>query len=120
MYYETIAPTEITQNYDRLITLHDPNQPIETLLQKIKDSRAFAVSVGHPYGGAMIVNVSFTLVFHTVFFPDACHAWQSRTMAQKTWTQLKADFLAAHREYGLTTKTAQQSGVNSDNMIVIT
>jgi hypothetical protein len=30
-YYAMIGPTELTQNYERLNTLYDPNQLIETL-----------------------------------------------------------------------------------------
>jgi hypothetical protein len=32
-YYATISPTELTQNYKRLNTQHDPNQPIKNLFQ---------------------------------------------------------------------------------------
>jgi hypothetical protein len=34
-FYAMIAPTELTQNYERLNTPYDPNQPIETLFQQI-------------------------------------------------------------------------------------
>jgi hypothetical protein len=64
-YYAMIAPTELTQNYERLNTPYDPNQPIETLFQQIQDARAFAVAGGQPCGAAMIVNVAYTLVFNT-------------------------------------------------------
>jgi hypothetical protein len=37
-YYAMIAPTELTQNYERLNTPYDPNQPIETLFQQIQDA----------------------------------------------------------------------------------
>jgi hypothetical protein len=57
-YYAMIAPTELTQNYERLNIPYDPNQPIKTLFQKIQDARAFAVAGGQPYGAAMIVNVA--------------------------------------------------------------
>jgi hypothetical protein len=73
-FYAMIAPTELTQNYERLNTPYDPTQPIETLFQKIQDARAFPVAGGQPYGAAMIVNVAYTLVFNTVLFPDACRA----------------------------------------------
>jgi hypothetical protein len=43
-YYAMIVPTELTQNYERLNTLYDPNQPIETRFQQIQDARAFAVA----------------------------------------------------------------------------
>jgi hypothetical protein len=67
-----IAPTELTQNYERLNTLYDPSKPIENLFRQIQDDRAFAVACGQPYGDVMIVTVDFTLGFKTGFFPDAC------------------------------------------------
>jgi hypothetical protein len=69
-----IAPTELTQNYDRLNMPYDTNQPIETLFQQIQDARAFAVAGGQPNGTAMIVNVAYTLWFNTGLFPNACRA----------------------------------------------
>jgi hypothetical protein len=57
-YYAMIAPTELTQNYERINMPYDPNQPFEMLFQQIQDARAFAVGEGQPYGAAMIVNVA--------------------------------------------------------------
>jgi hypothetical protein len=82
-YYSMISPTELTQNYERLNTPYDPDLPIESLFQQIQDARAFAVAGGQPYGASMIVNVAYTLVFNTGFFPDACRAWQSRAISGK-------------------------------------
>jgi hypothetical protein len=113
-----ITPTELTQNYERLNTPYDPNQPIETLFQKIQDARACAVAVGQPCGAAMIVNVAYTLIFNTRLFPDACLAWQSRAIDGKTLAQFKLDFATAHREFRLTYQTAQQSGFHSVNMMI--
>jgi hypothetical protein len=78
-----IAPTELTQNYERINAPYNPNQPIETLFQQIQDARAFVVAGRKPYGAAMIVNVAYTLVFNTELFPNACRAWQSREIAGK-------------------------------------
>jgi hypothetical protein len=117
-HYAMIAPTEFTQNYERLNTPYDPSQPSETLFQQIQDARAFAVAGGQPYGAAMIVNVAYTLVFSMGLFPDACRAWQSRVIAKKTWAQLKLDFATTHREFRLTNQTAQQSGFHSANMMI--
>jgi hypothetical protein len=47
-YYVMIAPTDLTQNYERLNTLYDTNHPAESLYQQIQDARAFAVAVGQP------------------------------------------------------------------------
>jgi hypothetical protein len=117
-YYSMIAPTKLTQNYERLNTPYDPNQTIKTLFQQIQDARAFAVAGGQPYGAAMIVNVAYTLVFNTGLYPAAYPAWQSRTIAANTWTQLKIDVATAHREFCLTNQTAQQSGFHSANMMI--
>jgi hypothetical protein len=35
-YYDMIAPTELMQNYERLNTPYDPNQPIDNLFQKFR------------------------------------------------------------------------------------
>jgi hypothetical protein len=83
-YYAMIAPTELTQNYERLNTPYDQNQPIEMLFQQIQDARAFAVAGGQPYGAAMIVNVAYTLVFNTGLFPDACRLWQGQRPTRTT------------------------------------
>jgi hypothetical protein len=117
-YYAMIAPTELTQNYERLNTPYDPNQPIETRFQQIQDARAFAVAGGQTYGTAMIVNVAYTLIFNTGLLPDACRAWQSRAITGKTWAQFKLDFTTSHREFRLTNQTAQQSGFHSANMMI--
>jgi hypothetical protein len=78
------------------------------------------VSGGQPYGAAMIVNVTYTLVFNTGLFPNACRAWQSREIVTKTWAQFKIDFATAHREFRVTNQTAQQSGFHSatGNMMI--
>jgi hypothetical protein len=117
-YYAMIAPHELTQNYERLNTPYDPNQPIETLLQQIQDTHSFAVAGGQPYGSAMIVNVAYILIFNTGLFPDACRAWQSRAIAGKTWVQFKLDFTTVHSGFRLTNQTAQQSGFHSANMMI--
>jgi hypothetical protein len=113
-----IAPTELTQNYERSNTSCDPNQPIESLFQKIQDFRAFAIAGGQPYGDAMIVNVAYTLVFNTGLFPYACLTWKVHPAAPQTWTNFKIHFTTAHRKFRLTNQTAQQSGCHSANMMI--
>jgi hypothetical protein len=65
MFHTMIVPSELTQNYERINTPYDTNQPIETLFQQIQDARAFAVAGGQRKGKAMIVNAAYTLVFNT-------------------------------------------------------
>jgi hypothetical protein len=51
-------------------------------------------------------------------FPDDCGTWQAGSIADKTWTQFKIDFAAAHQEFSLTNQTAQQSGLHSATMMI--
>jgi hypothetical protein len=95
-YFAMIAPTELTQNYERLNTPYDPKA----------------------YVAAMIDSVAYTLVFNTGLFPDACRAWKSRAIATKTWAQFKINFATAHCKFRLTNQTAQQSGFHSANMMI--
>jgi hypothetical protein len=113
-YYAMIASTELTQNYERLKTPYDSNQPTESLFQQIQDARAFVIAGGQP----MLVNVAYTLVFNTGVYPDDCRAWQVHPAAQKTLTNFKVHFAAAHREFLLTNQTAQQSEFHSANMMI--
>jgi hypothetical protein len=66
----------------------------------------------------MIINVAYMLIFNTVLFPDACRAWQSRAVAEKTWAQFKTDFATAPREFRLTNQTAQHFGFHSANIMI--
>jgi hypothetical protein len=113
-----IAPTDLTQKYERQNTMYDPNQPIENLFQHIQDARAFTVAGGQPYGDAMIVNVALTLVFNTGLFPDTFRAWQARAIADNTWLEFNIHFAAARRDFRLTNQTAQQSGFHNANMMI--
>jgi hypothetical protein len=117
-YYAMIAPTELIQNYERLNTPYDSNQPIDNLFQQIQDAWVFPVASGQPYGDAMIANFVFTLVFNTGFLPDACRARQAGAIADNMWLQFKLDFAAAHRDFRLTNQTAQQSVFHSANMMI--
>jgi hypothetical protein len=113
-----IAPTELTQNYEKINMPYDPDQLIESLFHHIRDARTFAINGGQPYRDAIIVNVSDTLVFNTGLFPDACDAWQVCPEAQKTWTNFKVHFAAAHREFCLKNQTSQKSGFHSATMMI--
>jgi hypothetical protein len=61
-FFAMIAPTELTQNYERLNRPYDPNQPIEKLFQQVQDARDFAVAGGQPYGNTMIISVAYTRI----------------------------------------------------------
>jgi hypothetical protein len=88
------------------------------LFQKIKDAQAFSITGGQTYGDAMVVNVAYILVFKTVLFSYACQTWQVCPAAQKTWTNFKIHFAAAHREFRLTNQTAHQSRFHSAKMMI--
>jgi hypothetical protein len=66
----------------------------------------------------MMVNMSYTLVFNTGLFPDACRDWQSRPIMGNTSAQFKLDFATAHRELCITNQTSHKSGFHSGSMMI--
>jgi hypothetical protein len=63
-------------------------------------------------------------MWHTHFFlthdcsPVHARLGNQEQLRGKTWAHFKLDFATAHREFRLTSQTAQQSGFHSANMMI--
>jgi hypothetical protein len=77
----------------------DPQQPVESLFKQIQYcadySEAGGVLIGHPQQ----INVGYVKIFATGHFMSACRQWNEKHAIEKTWTQFKSHFAAAHRQY---------------------
>jgi hypothetical protein len=86
-------------NFEHMRRAWDPQQPVESLFKQIQDcadySEAGGVIIGHPNQ----INVGYANIFSTGHFMSACRRWNKKTLADKTWAQLKAHFSAAHRQH---------------------
>jgi hypothetical protein len=89
------------------------------LLKQIQDcadySEAGGVLIGHPHQ----INVGYAKIFATGKFMSACHQWNEKHLIEKTWTQFKSHFAAAHHQHKqMQGESAATSGYHSTNAAV--
>jgi hypothetical protein len=77
----------------------DPQQPVESLFKQIQDCANYSEAGGFLAGHPQQINVDYAKIFATVHFMSACRRWNKRHTIEKTWTQFKSHFAAAHRQH---------------------
>jgi hypothetical protein len=97
--YGNITAVDLEINFEHMRRAWDPQQPVETLFKQIQDcaeySEAGGVLIGHPQQ----INAGYTKIFATGHFMSACRRWNEKPTTEKTWTQFKSHFAAAHRQH---------------------
>jgi hypothetical protein len=97
--YGNITAVDLEINFEHMRRAWDPQQPAESLFDQSQDcadySEAGGVLIGHPQQ----INVHFAKIFATGHFMSACRWWNENHLIEKTWTQFKAHFSAAHRQH---------------------
>jgi hypothetical protein len=114
-----ITAVDLEINFENTRRAWDPEQPGETLFKQIQDfsdySKAGGVLAGHPQQ----INVGYAKIFATGHFMSACHRWSEKPTDEKTWTQFKSHFAAAHRQYKqMQGESAATAGYHSANAAV--
>jgi hypothetical protein len=97
----------------------DPQHPVESLFKHIQDctdySEAGGVLIGHPKQ----INVGYDKIFATGHFISACRRCNEKHHIEKTWTQFKSHFAAAHHQHKqMQGEYAATSGYHSVNAAV--
>jgi hypothetical protein len=97
--YGNITTVNLEINFEHMRRAWDPPQPVESLFKQIQDctdySEAGGVLIGHPQQ----INVCDAKIFATGHFMSACRRWNEKHAIEKTWTQFKSHFAAAHRQH---------------------
>jgi hypothetical protein len=97
--YGNITAVDLEINFEHMRRAWDPQQPVESLFKQIQDcadySEAGGVLIGHPQQ----INVGYAKIFATGHFMSACRRWNKKHTIEKTWTQFKSHFAAAHRQH---------------------
>jgi hypothetical protein len=76
----------------------------------------FSEAGGVPIGPSQQINVGYAKIFSTVQFMSACHRWNEKAAAEKTWTHFKSHFAAANRQLKqMKEDTAAHAGFHSAN-----
>jgi hypothetical protein len=117
--YGNITAVDLEINFEHMRRAWDPQQPVESLLKQIQDcadySEAGGVLIGHPQQ----INVGYAHIFATGHFMSACRRWNEKHLIEKTWTQFKSHFAAAHRQHKqIQSESAATAGYHSANAAV--
>jgi hypothetical protein len=116
--YGSITAVNLEINIEHMRRAWDPQQPFETIFKQIQDcddySEAGGVLIGHPQH----ISVGYAKIFATGHLMSACRRWNEIPAAEKTWTQFKSHFAAAHGQHkkvqGESAATARYHSANSD------
>jgi hypothetical protein len=117
--YGNITAVDLEINFENMRRAWDPQQPVESLFKQIQDcadySEAGGVLIGHPQQ----INVGYANIFATGHFMSACRRWNEKHTIEKTWTQFKCHFAAAHRQHKqMQGESAATAGYHSENAAV--
>jgi hypothetical protein len=117
--YGNITAVDLEINFEHMRRAWDPQQPVESLFKQIQDcvdySEAGGVLIGHPQQ----INIGYAKIFATGHFMSACRRWNEKHLIEKTWTQFKSHFAAAHRQHKqMQGESAATAGYQSDNAAV--
>jgi hypothetical protein len=117
--YGNITAVDLEINFEHLRRAWDPQQPVESLFKQIQDCadyyEAGGVLIGHPQQN----NVWYAKIFATGHFTSACRRWNEKHAIEKTWTQFKSHFAAAHRQHKkMQEESAAAAGYHSANAAV--
>jgi hypothetical protein len=117
--YGNITAVDLEINFEHMRRAWDPQKPVESLFKQIQDCadyyEAGGVLIGHPQQ----INVGHSKIFATGHFMSACRQWNEKHAIEKTWTQFKSHFAAAHRRHKqMQGESAATAGYHSENAAV--
>jgi hypothetical protein len=117
--YGNITAVNLEINFENIRPAWDPQQPVETLFKQIQDCADYSEAGGVLVGNPQQINVGYAKIFATGHFMSACRRWSEKPTAEKTWTQFKSHFAAAHRQHKqMQVEYAATAGYHSANAAV--
>jgi hypothetical protein len=115
--YAQISAADLQANDASFKTAYDPNLPIETLFDRVKDAVDFAAAGNTPYSPAQVVATAYQLIYATNMFLDDAKVWKRQADDYKTWEHFKRDFAISHREFCEAKITSAGAGYQSVNSV---
>jgi hypothetical protein len=114
--YGNITAVDLEINFEHMRRAWDPQQPVETLFKQIQDCAHYSEAGGVPIRPSQQINVGYANIFATGHFMSACRRWNKKPAADKTWTNFKSHFAAAHRQHKqMQGEAAANAGYHSAN-----
>jgi hypothetical protein len=97
--YGNMTAVDLEINFEHMRRAWDPQQPVESLFKQIQDCADYSEAGGFLIGHPLQINVGYAKIFSTGHFMSACRRWNEKHTIEKTWTQFKSHFAAAHRQH---------------------
>jgi hypothetical protein len=117
--YDNITTVDLEINFGHMRRAWDPQQSVETLFKQIQDCADYSEAGGVLISRPQQINIGYTKIFAMGHFMSACCRWNDKPTAEKTWTQFKSHFAAAHRKHKkMQEESAATSGYHSANAAV--
>jgi hypothetical protein len=117
--YGNITVVDLEINFEHMLRAWDPQQPVESLFKQIQDCADYYEAGGVLTGHPQQINVGDAKIFATGHFMSACCWWNEKHTIEKTWTQFKSHFAAAHRQHKqMQGESAATAGYHSANAAV--
>jgi hypothetical protein len=114
--YGNITAVDLEINFEHMRWAWDPQQPVESLFKQIQDCACYCEAGGVLIGHPQQINVGYAKIFATGHFMSACCQWNEKHTIEKTWTQFKSHFAAAHRQHKqMQGESAATAGYHSAN-----
>jgi hypothetical protein len=117
--YGNITVVNLEINFEHMRRAWDPQQPVESFFKQIQDFADYSEAGGFLIGHPQQINVGYAQIFATGHFMSACRRWNEKHAIEKTWTQFKSHFAAAHRQHKqMQGESAATAGYHSANAAV--
>jgi hypothetical protein len=117
--YGSITAVDLEINFEHMRRAWDPQQPVESLFKQIQDCADYSEAGGFLIGHPQQINIGYAKIFATGHFMSACRRWNKKHAIEKTWTQFKSHFAAAHRQHKqMQGESAATAGYHSANAAV--
>jgi hypothetical protein len=97
--YGNITEVDLDINLENMRLAWDPQPPVESLFKQIQYCAAYSKAGGVPIGHPQQIKVGYAKIFATGHFTSACRRLNEKHTIEKTWTQFKSHFTAAHRQH---------------------
>jgi hypothetical protein len=118
--YGNITLVDLEINFEHMRRAWDPQHPVESLFKQIQDCAEYSEAGGILIGNPQQINVGYAKIFATGHFMSVCFPGNEKHAIEKTWTQFKSHFAAAHRQHKqMQGESVATAGYHSANAAVV-
>jgi hypothetical protein len=117
--YGNITVVDLKINFEHMRRAWDTQQPFESMFKQIQNCADYSEAGGFLIDHPQQISIGYAKIFATGHFMSACRRWNEKVTIEKTWTQFKSHFEAAHRQHKqIQGESASTAGYHSANAAV--